>query len=271
MRILTGKALDWLVVWLFLLSACATAPITGRQQLILIDPKTELALGLQAYREILKEAKLSQDPQINALVERVGWRIAKATGHTNYDWEFKVIDDPKTINAFCLPGGKVFVYTGILSVTQNEAGLATVIGHEVAHALAHHGAERLSLALLADLGEKALVSLLNLDDSRVRRIFYAAYGLGTNIALILPYSRTQELEADEIGLFLMAKAGYDPREAVRFWKRMLKLSQGRPQLPAFLSTHPPDEERIKHLEDLLPRVLDVYYRVKGRKIESSNI
>ncbi|MBA2849545.1 M48 family metallopeptidase [Thermosulfuriphilus ammonigenes] len=243
---------------LFFFAACATAPVTGRQQLILIDSQTEQALGLEAYENILKEAKISQDPQINALIQRVGWRIAEATGRDDFAWEFKVIEAPKTINAFCLPGGKVFVYTGLLSVTENEAGLATVIGHEVAHAIARHGAERLSLVLLADMGEKALSSFLNLKDPLTRRLFYTAYGIGTNLGLILPYSRKQELEADEIGLFLMARAGYDPREALRFWEKMLELDKRRPQPPPFLATHPPDEVRLRHLGELLPRALQLY-------------
>ncbi len=247
-----------LLVFLFsLLVACATAPVTGRHQLILIDPQTEMRLGLQAYEEILKEVKLCNDPVVDGIVEKVGMRIARATGK-NYDWEFKVIDDPKTINAFCLPGGKVFVYTGILPLVKNEAGLATVLGHEIGHAIARHGAERMSLGLVAAFGEVLLANMLDLKNETTKRIFLTAYGIGATVGLILPYSRKQEFEADTIGLYLMAEAGYDPREAIAFWKRMLAASKGRPRPPAFLSTHPPDEARIKHLEELLPRVLPIY-------------
>ncbi len=248
-----------LILWLtlFLIASCATAPVTGRRQLILIDPQTEMRLGLQAYEEILKEVKLCRDPVVDGMVEQVGRRIAKATGK-HYDWEFKVIDDPKTINAFCLPGGKVFVYTGILPLVKNEAGLATVLGHEIGHAIARHGAERMSLGLMAAFGEVLLAEMLDLKNQTTKRIFLTAYGLGATVGLILPYSRKQEFEADTIGLYLMAKAGYDPREAIAFWKRMLEVSKGRPRPPAFLSTHPPDEARIKHLEELLPQVLPIY-------------
>ncbi|NPB09208.1 MAG: M48 family metallopeptidase [Thermodesulfobacteria bacterium] len=242
---------------LCLLAACATAPVTGRHQLILIDPQTEMRLGLQAYEEILKEVKLCNDPVVNGIVKEVGMRIARATGK-DYDWEFKVIDDPKTINAFCLPGGKVFVYTGILPLVKNEAGLATVLGHEIGHAIARHGAERMSLGLVAAFGEVLLANVLNFKNETTKRIFLTAYGLGATVGVILPYSRKQEFEADTIGLYLMAKAGYDPREAIAFWKRMLAISKDRPKPPAFLSTHPPDEARIKHLEELLPKVLPIY-------------
>lgn len=251
----------WLpLVLFFWLTACATAPVTGRKQLILIDPHMEMALGMQAYKEILKKAKLCKDPKINAMVERVGWRIAKATGRTDFQWEFKVIDDPKTINAFCLPGGKVFVYTGLFKIVKNDAELATVLGHEVGHALARHGAERMSLALLASLGEVALSMAFDWKDQATRKLFLTAYDAGATLGLILPYSRKQEFEADEIGVYLMAKACYDPRAALTFWQKMLKISRKRPHLPAFLSTHPPDEARIRRLKEIMPRMLAIYHQ-----------
>ena len=262
-----------LVLFCFLVS-CATAPVTGRRQLILIDPQTELQLGLSAYQEILQKEKLCKDPKVTAIVERVGMRIARVTGK-NYDWEFKVIDKPDVINAFCLPGGKVFVYTGILPVVENEGGLATVLGHEIAHALARHGAERMSLGLVATFGEVLLAEVLNWKNQTTRNIFLTAYGIGATVGLILPYSRKQEFEADTIGLHLMAKAGYDPREAVSFWSRMHEATKNMPKPPAFLSTHPPDEARIKHLKELLPQVLPIYesaphkYGV-GQKIPKPN-
>ncbi len=240
------------------LTACATAPVTGRRQLILIDPQTEMKLGLQAYREILQKAKLCKDPKINALVERVGWRLARAAHRPEFKWEFKVIDDPKTINAFCLPGGKVFVYTGIFKIARTEAELATVLGHEIGHALAHHGAERMSLVLLAGLGEEVLAHTLHWKNPRTRELFLMAYGLGATVGVILPYSRKQELEADEIGVYLMAKACYDPQVALEFWRKMIKLAQKRPHIPVFLATHPPDEVRLKHLEKIMPKMLKIY-------------
>ncbi|WP_051132508.1 M48 family metallopeptidase [Thermodesulfatator atlanticus] len=251
------KRIILLMIVLFFLNGCAQAPITGRKQLILIDPQTEIKLGLQAYEEILHKEKLCHDPVINALVTRVGMRIAKASGK-NYDWEFKVIDKPKTINAFCLPGGKVFVYTGILPIAKNEAGLATVLSHEIAHAIARHGAERMSIAMVATFGEALLASMLDLKNPETKRIFLTAYGLGATVGVLLPYSREQEYEADTIGLYLMAKAGYDPREAVRFWERMRAAAKGRPRPPEFLSTHPADEKRIEAIKKLLPKVLPIY-------------
>ncbi len=253
------RELGLALVVLLVLASCATAPVTGRKQLILIDPKTEMALGMQAYREVLKEAKLCQDPKINALVQRVGKRLARAAGRTDFHWEFKVIDDSKTINAFCLPGGKVFVYTGIFKIAKTEAELATVLGHEMGHALAHHGAERMSLALLAGLGEEVLAHTLHWKNPRTRELFLMAYGLGATVGVILPYSRKQELEADEIGVYLMAKACYDPRAALKFWQNMLKISRGKPKPPVFLATHPPDEVRVKHLQEIMPRMLHIYH------------
>ncbi len=255
-----SKATVKVLVLFFLLSllvSCATAPVTGRKQLILIDPQTELRLGLQASREILRKEKICRNQRLNNIVKKVGLRIAKATGK-NLPWEFFVIDKPKVINAFCLPGGKVFVYTGIIPIAKNEAGLAAVMGHEIAHAIARHGAERLSLGLAAAFGEVVLSEILDLKNSQTKRIFLAAYGLGATVGLILPYSRKQELEADHIGLYLMAKAGYDPREAVAFWQRMREAARGKPRPPAFLSTHPTDEKRIAQIKKLLPEILPVY-------------
>ncbi len=250
-------------VWFFLVVSCATAPVTGRKQLIIIDPQTELRLGLEATREILKKEKVCHDPRLKAIVERVGKRIARATGR-DLPWEFWVIDKPKVINAFCLPGGKVFVYTGIVPVAANEAGLAAVLGHEIAHAIARHGAERLSLALAATFGEVLLAEILDFKNPETKRLFLTAYGIGATVGLILPYSRKQELEADHIGLYLMAKAGYDPREAINFWQRMRQAAQGKPRPPAFLSTHPADVTRIKALEALLPQVLSIYEQVQPK-------
>ena len=254
---MSRSAVFFLTCLLLVLAACSSAPVTGRHQLILIDPQIEIKLGLSAYQEILRKEKICEDPEINSFVKKVGLRIARVIGK-NYDWEFKVIDKDKVVNAFCLPGGKVFVYTGILPVVKNEAGLATVLGHEIGHAIARHGAERLSLGLVATFGEVLLAEVVDWKNRETKRLFMTAYGLGATLGLILPYSRTQEFEADTIGLTLMAKAGYDPHEAISFWKRMLEANKNKPRPPAFLSTHPPDEERIRHLEELLPQVMPLY-------------
>ncbi len=239
------------------LLSCVQAPVTGRSQLILINPEQERAMGLRTSQEILKKERLCQDPRLNAMLERVGWRIAKAANRPDYNWHFYLIDKDKVANAFCLPGGEVFVYTGILKYTVDEEGLATVVGHEVAHALARHGAERMSLMLLAKIGESALQAALRTQGPQVLNAFGTAYGLAAQLGVILPYSRTQEFEADHIGLILMARACYDPRGALRFWKRMMQANKGG-QPPVFLSTHPTDQARIQRLRALMPQALQVY-------------
>lgn len=241
------------------LAACQTVPITGRQQLQLLGERQELALGLTTYQNALKKEKLSTDAQLNALVARVGRRIAEATGRGDYQWEFKLIDNDKMINAFCLPGGKVAVYTGILPLTRDEQGLATVIGHEVAHAIARHGGERLSQQIAVE-GLVAASALALADRDSNRQALYAGLiGLGATVGLLLPYSRLQESEADRLGLIYMAKAGYDPRTAAAFWRRMAAASKGRGKPPEILSTHPADDTRIGAIEKALPEALS-YYR-----------
>lgn len=253
----------WLVTALLLslLVTCATAPITGRQQLILIPTSQEIALGLKSYREILSESKLSQNKQIVDMVNRVGWDIARVTSRDypiakDYEWEFNVIEDDKTPNAFALPGGKIAVYTGILKYTKDEAGLATVMGHEVGHALARHGAERMTQHLLAQLGEVALNVALKDQSPETVRALNIGYGVGTTVGVLLPFSRLEESEADHIGLILMAKAGYDPRNAVLFWERMAEAGGKKPL--AFLSTHPADEKRIAQIKQWMPEALTYY-------------
>lgn len=239
------------------LAACSTVPYTHRHQLNIISDSEENKLGLQAWKETLSTAKLSSDPAASAMVERVGRRIAAAAARPDYDWQFKLIDDPKTVNAFCLPGGRVAVYSGILPITENEEGLAVVMSHEVAHALAHHGAERMSQGELVNLGGTALEVGLATKDPAIRGPVMSAFGLGANVGVLLPFSRSHEAEADHIGLILMAKAGYDPRGAVAFWRRM-KASAGGKAPPQFLSTHPSDETRIKKIEAELPEAMSYY-------------
>jgi predicted Zn-dependent protease len=249
--------------------ACQKAPGTARDQLIYISEEKEIALGLSAFREVLKHARLSKDPEITLMVNRVGQRIAKAANKPEYVWEFAVIDDDEQVNAFALPGGKVAVFTGILKHTKTEAGLATVMAHEVAHALQRHGAERYSRGILesiAQLGALAGAAVGGIDPG-VAIGAMSAYGVG----VALPNSRAQETEADFIGLRLMAKAGYDPREAVPFWERMSGCPRkmigkfcfrSQNAVPEFLSTHPSDVTRIDQIEAWIPQAMR-YYRPRS--------
>jgi predicted Zn-dependent protease len=259
-----------LVVLLFgiFLFACAEVPITNRQSLQLL-PESQLAtMSLQEYDKVLKENKLSTDQKQVEMVRRVGFKIAKAAeafladagmqSQIQYlNWEFNLIEDDKTANAWVMPGGKAAVYTGILKYTRNETGLAVVLGHEVAHAIAGHGNERMSQALLAQVGGAALSVALSDNSAETRSLFMQAYGAGTTVGLLLPYSRLHESEADRIGLTLMARAGYDPREAVTFWQRMNQQAKGRP--PEILSTHPAPTTRIANIKKYIPEAL-VYYK-----------
>jgi predicted Zn-dependent protease len=248
----------WCVIVLYtgLLAACQTAPVTGRQQLILLSAAEENRLGLTAYEEILKDEKPSRDPQLNAMVSRVGQRIAAVAARPDFAWEFRLIDKD-VANAFALPGGKVAVYTGIFKYTQTEAGLAVVMGHEIAHALARHGGERMSQSLIAQYGLAAVQAGLRINNPTILQGIALAYGVGVE----LPFSRSQESEADHIGLVLMAKAGYDPRAAIPFWQRMQGGKSGQ-EPPEFLSTHPSGATRISQLRQWMPEALS-YYQGRG--------
>jgi predicted Zn-dependent protease len=263
------RSLLFLGVVATLLAACETAPVTGRSQMMLVGESEERQMGLQAYRDVLSKEQLSDDTQTNALVEKVGRRIAAAAERPPGDlwraprfrWEFRTVDKNEP-NAFCLPGGKVVVYTGILPITRTEAGLAVVIGHEVAHALARHGAERMSDQMVAQAGATAAAVALSATVSGRSRVYLpammAALGAGATYGYILPMSRAQESEADRIGLILMAMAGYDPREAVTVWERMRAASTG-PRKAEWLSTHPADTTRIADIRHWLPEAMR-YYR-----------
>ncbi|MCE2981532.1 MAG: M48 family metallopeptidase [Betaproteobacteria bacterium] len=244
-----------------MLVSCETAPISGRSQLILLSPGEEVKLGLQAYQEILKKEKISTDPEKTALLARVGARIAAATGRTDFQWEFRLIENDKVVNAFCLPGGKVAVYTGILPITRDEAGLAAVIGHEIAHATARHGAERMSQGLLVQAGltAGAIAAGASGRDSASTQALLGALGAGATLGVILPFSRLQETEADRLGLTYMARAGYDPRAARDLWVRMADASakMGR-STPEWMSTHPSNASRIRDIEAMLPEALAIY-------------
>lgn len=255
-------------VVLLVAAACTTVPITGRRQLSLIPADTMLSMSYQQYDEFLKKHELSSDQQAVDMVKDVGRNIADAVetymkrhgmkeqvGHFN--WEFHLVKDDAA-NAWAMPGGKVVVYTGILPITKNRTGLAVVMGHEIAHAVANHGNERMSQGLLAQFGGIALAEAMSTKPQAVQQLWMAAYGLGAQVGVILPYSRLQEKEADRLGLVFMAMAGYDPRAAVDFWQRMAAKKDGKSP-PEFLSTHPADQTRIAHIKQMIPEAMR-YYR-----------
>jgi predicted Zn-dependent protease len=260
-------SMGWVIGTFLLLSACATVPLTQRKSLSLLPDSELLSLSFQQYADVLKKSKLSNDPAKVGVVKRVGERIARASEDflreskmesdiKNYKWEFNLIEDDKVVNAWCMPGGKVAIYTGILPFTQDETGLAVVMGHEVAHAMAKHGNERMSEALLVQLGGMGLSVALSQKPAQTQQIFLGVYGVTANVGFMLPYSRLHESESDRIGLVLMAKAGYDPREAIPFWERMNEKGGGRP--PEFLSTHPAPETRITKIKSHIPEAMKYY-------------
>ena len=235
--------------------ACATTPYTRRSQLILISAEQETKLGAQAYQEVLAKSRIERSSAVVQPIEAVGQRIARVVNRPDFHWQFTVINDPKQQNAFALPGGKVAVYTGILPVAQTTAGLAVVLGHEIGHVVARHGAERMSQGLVAQVGGSMLGALLGGGPSA--NMVLAAYGLGAQLGVLLPFSRTQESEADHIGLVYMARAGYNPREAVAFWKRMVRASKGK-EPPEFASDHPSDKHRVERIKEWLPEAEHAY-------------
>ena len=250
-----------------LVTACSTVPITGRSQLSLIPGSSMTSLSLQQYDAFLKEHKLSSNKDQVDLVKRVGARIQGAVERyftsqgmgsrlADYKWEFNLVGD-KQVNAWCMPGGKVVVYTGILPVTQSETGLAVVMGHEIAHAIAEHGNERMSQGLLTQFGGVALAEALATRPEATKQLWMSVYGVGTQYGALLPYSRLQENEADRLGLIFMAMAGYDPAEAIPFWQRM-SAQKGGAAPPEFLSTHPSGTTRIENIRKLLPEANSYY-------------
>lgn len=235
-----------------LMSGCTNAPLTNRSQFIMISPNEEMSMGATEAKKIVETSKLTTNKLLQSRVRQIGQKIAAVSGRTDFQWEFNVIEDD-TLNAFCLPGGKVFFYTGILKVTENDDQIATVMGHEIAHALARHGAERVSMQTAGNIGAQVLATALNVP-AQYQGLYAQAYGITSQVGLILPYSRKFENEADQIGLYLMYKAGYNPQQAVRFWENMEKASKGAQKPPAFLSTHPADGERIKAIREFIPKL-----------------
>lgn len=254
-RIVLGAAL------ILSLAGCATVPYTERHQFMMVSESQEAKIGETLFQQVKAESTVSADPAMNALVKEVGERIAAATDREDFNWEFIVIDDP-TANAFALPGGKVAFHTGIMPICQDADGVAAVMGHEVAHVLARHGAERMSQQQALSIGQSALMMALLGQSPVVREGVLSAYGLGAQVGVLLPYSRKHELEADRIGLILMAKAGYNPEAAIAFWERMLeRKEEGAP--PQFLSTHPSDEKRLADLKSYLPEAMGYYKQAQN--------
>jgi len=235
---------------------CTTTPVTQRRQLLVMSEEKENAMGLTAYEEVLKEEPITKNETAAEMVRRVGKRIAAVADRPDFQWDFNLIES-KTQNAFCLPGGKVAVYTGILPVCQHEAGLAVVMSHEIAHAIARHGGERMSHQTVQNTAKDALNYVMREKSDTTQQIVMTAYGAGAQYGAILPYSRKHELEADHIGVMLMAKAGYDPSEAPKFWERFASSKEGASPME-FLSTHPSDARRSAALRDLLPEAIKLY-------------
>ena len=235
----------------FLLIGCTNkAPITNRSQMILISQDQELALGEKSYQETLKESEVITNTKESNKIKEIGQKIANVVNKKDYNWEFNLIKNEQK-NAFCLPGGKVVVYTGILSVAKNDSQLATVMSHEIAHALARHGAERMSSGMLAQ-GVQVLGNIIiGSQAPEYTNTFNVAYGAGAQYGVLLPYGRLQESEADEIGIYLMHKAGYDLNEALKFWQNM---SDGKNESIEFFSTHPNSSTRIANISRVIKEI-----------------
>jgi predicted Zn-dependent protease len=262
------KKIVYLLLTALLFTGCALNLLTGRKQLSLVQESELQLVATSQYKTFLSENKVlnSGTSREAATVDRVGARIAEAItkyfdsqGQSSllegYVWEFNTVES-KEINAWCMPGGKVVVYTGLLPVTQNEAALAIVMGHEIAHSVAKHGNERMSQALVQQMGGMALGMALAQKPQETQDLFMMTYGIGSEVGAILPWSRQQETEADHYGLIFSAMAGYDPREAIPFWQRMSTAGNGNS--PEFLSTHPSDATRLRKLEQFMPEALKYY-------------
>src|SRR5215471_1373254 len=250
-----------------LAASCSTVALTGRRQLNIVPDGEMLSMSSQQYGEFMKENKPSTNAEQTARIKRVGARIqsaveeyARQTGHTNdlagYAWEFNLVES-KEVNAWCMPGGKVVFYTGIMPVCRDDDGVAVVMGHEVAHAVAKHGAERMSQSLLVEMGGAALSVALEAKPQETQQLWMSALGEGAKYGVLMPFGRGQESEADHLGLIFMAMAGYDPHHAVEFWQRMSKASGGKAP-SEFMSTHPSDEHRIQKIQEELPEAMRYY-------------
>ena len=270
-----GYNKQWQYIILFFVAlwmcACSTVPITGREQLTVIPESQIISLSFDQYRQFLSNHEVVTGTKAAEAVRQVGDHLEAAVetymnNHglggqiENYHWEFSLVKDDSA-NAFALPGGKVVVFSGILKIAENNAGLATVMGHEIAHVIAKHGNERMSQGLIAQLGGQALSVALKDKPQQTQQLFMTAFGLGAQIGFLLPYSRLQESEADELGLVFMAMAGYDPHAALNFWERMDQQKEAMP--PEFLSTHPSHGTRIEDLKSFMPEAMKYYNATSG--------
>ncbi len=262
-----GTYLVFLICLSMLLSSCATVPVTGRSQLNFIPDSMMLSMSLQEYDQFLSQNRISNNQRDVRMVKQAGARIAKAVGQyfvekgleqelKNYQWEFNLVES-EDVNAWCMPGGKVVVYTGILPIARNEAGLAVIMGHEIAHAIAEHGGERMSQMLLVQMGGIGLSEALKKKPAQTQQMWLGAFGMGTQLLGILPFSRLHESEADYLGLVFMTMAGYDPNNAISFWERMAEMKGGQAP-PEFLSTHPSDQTRIRKIRESIPEIMQLY-------------
>ena len=256
---------------LFLISACKTVPLTGRRQVSLIPGAQMNSMAVDQYQQVLSSSKVLKGTKDANRVQRVGDRISKAVeqylvenGHAEmvkeFSWEFNLIDED-VANAWCMPGGKVAFYTGIMDICKDERGIAVVMGHEIAHAVARHGSERMSQGLMQQAGGVALAVALKDKPQETQALYMAAYGIGSQYGAMLPFSRLHESEADKIGLYFMSMAGYDPAEAPRFWERMAAASGGGAP-PEFLSTHPSHKTRIEELNKNMKKAQEYYAKAK---------
>lgn len=258
-RLGRGSGSAVLLLGVGLLGGCYTVPETGRRSLVFVSASQEIQTGAAAFQQMKQEETVSTNRVQIDRVNSVGERIAEAVGDDlpGAEWEFVVFESPD-LNAFALPGGKVGIYSGLLKVTETDAELATVMGHEIAHVTARHGSERMSQNVLVAAGAIGIGVAMKDRSNADRNAAMAAYGLGASIGVMLPYSRRHETEADTIGLRYAARAGYDPRAAIDFWERMARSSEDRNNPPEFLSTHPADETRIRNLQNMMPAAVKIY-------------
>lgn len=261
------KALSGILVLILTFQACTVVPLTGRKQLNLLPESEMISMSLTSYTDFMKGNPVSTEKADAALVKEVGTKISASVIKyftdnnlsdrlAGYQWEFNLVRNDSTPNAWCMPGGKVVVYSGILPYTKDKNGLAVVLSHEIAHAVARHGNERMSQELLTRFGSVALSEIIKQKPEQTKSIFNTAYGLGSQYGVMLPFSREHELEADKLGLIFMAMSGYDPQTAIAFWERMSSMGGSKP--PEFMSTHPSDARRIDKIKEALPEALKYY-------------
>jgi predicted Zn-dependent protease len=265
-----------LSVLLLSLSGCKSVPLSGRKQLNIIPGGQLNTLSFNTYGDMMRQSQLSNNQAQVAMVKKSGENIRMAVERyltennlssrsKGFEWEFNLIEAPGVVNAFCMPGGKVAFYSGIMPICRDETGVAVVMGHEIAHAIANHGNERMSQGLIQQFGGVALAVALRDKPQETQTLFMSAYGVGSQVGAILPFSRLHEAEADELGLIFMAMAGYDPREAPKFWERMQAASGGGAP-PEFLSTHPSHNRRIENLNKKMPEAIKYYEAALQRRM-----